>query len=78
MFNKLKRKEKEIRNVRDIQSKSLSDDYMVGLYNGLELALAIINDKDPEFETCQHKTEVNEIEPEKQGRTVYSGKIPKQ
>lgn len=41
-----------LKNMKDIQgSKGNIDqgDYMVGLYNGLELAIATLEDREPEF-----------------------------
>lgn len=44
----------DIREMRDIQGRSLKVDnskspYMLGLYNGLEMALALIEEREPEF-----------------------------
>ena len=76
-MNTLKGKTKEVKRIRDLQEKSLEtsqDDYMVGLYNGLELSLAILESREPEFLTCTTKEpEVIEQE-EKRGRTIASGK----
>ena len=73
-----KKRVKELKIIRDIQKQALetdADDYMVGLYNGLEFAVAIMEDREPVFETTISKeTEVIEHEEEK-GRTVKSGII---
>lgn len=42
---------KEIKDMRDIQQDSLTDDYMIGLYNGLLLAISVIEGKEPDFKT---------------------------
>lgn len=76
-MNTLKGKTKEVKRIRDLQEKSLEtsqDDYMVGLYNGLELSLAILESREPEFLTCTTKEpEVIENEEELTGRTIASG-----
>nr|DAG53325.1 MAG TPA: hypothetical protein [Caudoviricetes sp.] len=73
-----KKRVKELRRIRDLQKQALetdADDYMVGLYNGLEFAVAIMEDREPVFETTVSKeTQVIEHEEEK-GRTVKSGII---
>lgn len=73
-----KKRVKELKRIRDLQKQALetdADDYMVGLYNGLEFAVAIMEDREPIFETTILKeTEVIEYEEEK-GRTVKSGII---
>lgn len=73
-----KKRVKELKRIRDLQKQALetdADDYMVGLYNGLEFAVAIMEDREPVFETIISKeTEVIEHEEEK-GRTVKSGII---
>lgn len=76
-MNTLKSKTKEVKNIRDLQKQSLeksTDDYMVGLYNGLEMATAILENREPEFLTCVKEPPVIENEEEQAGRTVASGK----
>lgn len=74
----LKNKIKEVRKIRDLQKQSLDmekDDYMVGLYNGLEFSLAIMEGREPVFLSCVNNHEcIEEIE-EQNGRTVASGII---
>lgn len=75
-MNTLKSKTKEVKNIRDLQKQSLeksTDDYMVGLYNGLEMATAILENREPEFIDVVKEPEVIEQE-EKKGRTIASGK----
>lgn len=73
-----KKRVKELKRIRELQRQALetdTDDYMVGLYNGLEFAVAIMEDREPVFETTVAKeTDVIEHEEEK-GRTVKSGII---
>lgn len=75
-MNTLKGKTKEVKNIRDLQKQSLeksTDDYMVGLYNGLEMATAILEGREPEFLTCVKEPPVIENEEEQTGRTIASG-----
>lgn len=72
----LKAVKTEVRGIRELQKQSIEkekDDYMIGLYNGIEIALAIIENREPEFEACVREPEV--VEQEKEiGRTIASGK----
>lgn len=71
-----KTKLKQIKGARDLQKQSLQnnpDDYMMGLYNGLEMATAILEGREPEFETCVKEPPVIENKEEQTGRTVASG-----
>lgn len=66
----------KINNVKNIQKQSLQtskDDYMVGLYNGLEIAVAILEDREPVFECCVSEPEIVQNEDEEVGRTLRSG-----
>ena len=75
-MNTLKSKTKEVKNIRDLQKQSLeksTDDYMVGLYNGLEMATAILENREPEFLDLVKEPQVIENEEEKIGRTTFSG-----
>lgn len=71
-----KTKLKQIKVARDLQKQSLQnnpDDYMTGLYNGLELATAIMENREPVFETCIKEPPVIENKEEQTGRTIASG-----
>lgn len=75
-MNTLKSKTKEVKNIRDLQKQSLeksTDDYMVGLYNGLEMATAILENREPEFLDVVKEPPVIENEEEQTGRTVANG-----
>lgn len=75
-MNTLKSKTKEVKNIRDLQKQSLdksTDDYMVGLYNGLEMATAILENREPEFLACVKEPPAIEKEEENIGRTEFSG-----
>lgn len=73
MFGKLEQKRTEIKRLRDLQRDSVIDEYMAGLYNGLELALSILEEREAEFVTFTSEPEVIEAEEEQLGRTVASG-----
>lgn len=77
---RLRNKTKQVREVRDLQGRTLTeepDDYMVGLYDGLELALSILEERKPEYKTVVREPKVIEREENKEeqklGRTVASG-----
>lgn len=75
-MNTLRSKTKEVKNIRDLQKQSFeksTDDYMVGLYNGLEMATAILEGREPEFLDCVKEPQVIEKEEEQTGRTIASG-----
>lgn len=70
-----KKRIRELKRVKDAQEKSLKaehDDYMIGLYNGLEMAVAILEDREPIFETYVKEPEIKKAE-EQKGRTLQSG-----
>ena len=74
-MNTLRSKTKQVKGIRDLQKQSLeksADDYMVGLYNGLEMAVAIMESREPEFVNVVKEPTVIETE-EQTGRTVTSG-----
>lgn len=75
----MKKFEFELKKIRDLQRVSVEkspDDYNVGIYNGLELALSICEKREPVFMFCDNDAQVvsKEDEKEKLGRTVASGK----
>jgi hypothetical protein len=46
----------KIRNIRDIQGQKeiwSIDNYMCGYYNGIELCLAILENREPEFKEME-------------------------
>lgn len=73
MFETKKQYKKElVEKLRRYQEGNLKDNYDVGFYNGLELAIATILEKEPNIVFATY--EPNESKKEK-GRTVYSGKL---
>lgn len=72
---RLKTRVKEVKKIRKIQEKTIetnADDYMIGLYNGLEMAVAILENREPEFRTTVKEPKIVEHE-EQSGRTIASG-----
>lgn len=45
-FNK---KLEEAKNLKEIQGENLTDEYMRGLYNGMELILSIFESREPKY-----------------------------
>lgn len=70
MFN---RKRMEIERLKEMQRSQISDDYSCGLYNGLELASAVLEGREPVFEVFTHEPDIAEGKEEKIGRTAFSG-----
>lgn len=70
---------RELKRVKDVQKQSLKgvhDDYMIGLYNGLELAVAIMENRKPIYLSCIKEPEqIENIEKQEAGRTCYNGVI---
>lgn len=69
----LKGKRTEIERLKAMQKSQINDDYSCGIYNGLELASAVLDGREPEFETFEHEPDVIEGKEEKLGRTAFSG-----
>ena len=70
MFNG---KRMEINRLKEMQKSQINDDYSCGIYNGLELASAVLDGREPVFRTFEHEPEVIEGKEEKLGRTAFSG-----
>lgn len=70
---------RELKRVKNVQEQSLKaehDDYMIGLYNGLELAVAIMENRKPVYLSCIKEPEqIENIEKQEVGRTCYNGII---
>lgn len=75
MLKNANKKLEHIKTLKNVQENNLEDNYMVGLYNGMELAVSILEDRKPKYKSCINKTEVIETKETKQskGRTVFSG-----
>lgn len=74
-----KKRIRELKRIKNIQEQSLKvehDDYMIGLYNGLELAVAIMENRKPVYLSCIKEPEqIENIEKQEVGRTCYNGVI---
>lgn len=73
-----KSKLKELKNLRKIQKENITagkDEYMVGLYNGIELCVASMEEREPVFEYVTRQPEVIDRtdDEEPTGRTIASG-----
>lgn len=66
-------KKKLVEKLRRYQEGNLKDNYDVGFYNGLELAISTILEKEPNIAFATY--EPNEEPKKDKGRTVYSGKL---
>lgn len=72
----LKSRMKELKRVKNVQEQNLGDrkdEYVVGIYNGLELAEAIMEGREPNFILCEKEPEEIETKENNGGRTVISG-----
>ena len=67
------RKKKEIERLKKLQEQNINDEYSCGIYNGLELASAVLYGREPVFSVFQSEPEVVEAEEIKPGRTAFSG-----
>lgn len=67
---------KRVKNVQEQSLKGVHDDYMIGLYNGLELAVAIMENRKPVYLSCIKEPEqIENVEKQEAGRTCYNGII---
>ena len=73
-WKECKRIHETVRKLKEMQEQNITDDYSCGLHNGLELALAVVENREPEFQT--YETEPVNIETKEEqetGRTIASG-----
>lgn len=61
-----------IRMLKEMQEQNIVDDYTCGLYNGIEICFAAMEETEPELRTFTKEPEVIEKK-EQTGRTVASG-----
>lgn len=70
------RKTNEIKRLKKNQEQNIKDDYSLGIYNGLELALSVLEKREPEFKTIGNETKIIEgNEVRNSGRTIANGII---
>lgn len=68
----------EIRRIKQMQEQNITDEYTVGIYNGIEMCLAIMENREPVFKTVEKETEIKELEEKQENRrTIASGIIRK-
>lgn len=73
-WKEYKRIKNTLMMLKEMQAESITDDYSCGLHNGLELALAVVEDREPEFATYEAEPINIETEEEQEtGRTIASG-----
>ena len=66
----------EIRKVKQLQEQNITDEYTVGIYNGIEMCLAILENREPEFKFVEKEAEIKEAEGMQENkRTTASGII---
>lgn len=71
-----KTKRVEIERLKTNQEQNINDDYTLGIYNGLELALSVLENRKPEFKIIENETKVvNGNEERNNGRTIANGII---
>lgn len=72
----LKSRMKELKRIKNVQEQNLGDrkdEYVVGIYNGLELAEAIMEGREPKLVLCEKEPEEIKTQENSGGRTVISG-----
>lgn len=73
-WKKLKTIKNSIGQLRAMQEQNIGDDYSCGVYNGIELCIAIIEEREPIFATYDSEP-LNIEHDETIERTVASGII---
>ena len=69
-------KTKKIKQIKELQKQNIEnykhDEYMVGVYNGIEIALAMLENREPVFVDVLKKPTTTE-KVEQVGRTISNG-----
>ena len=66
----------EIERLKTNQEQNINDDYTLGIYNGLELALSVLENRKPEFKIIENEVKVIKGNEERNsGRTIANGII---
>ena len=52
---KITKKIKEARNLVEIQRKNITDEYIQGLYNGMELILSVFESREPKYADAESR-----------------------
>ncbi len=81
LFSHERKAKRDINTVKEAHRQSILagnvDDYVVGFYNGMELASSIIEDREPEYLYSVKNEPGEEQSKEETKRTVASGIIRK-
>lgn len=69
-------KTKKIKQIKELQKQNIennmNDEYMVGVYNGIEIALAMLENREPIFvDVLKEPTTTEKVE--QVGRTILNG-----
>ena len=70
-------KKKLVEQLKSYQEGTLKSSYDVGFYNGLEVAIATIEERNPNIVFAEFEEGEKEQKKSK-GRTLYSGRIKKE
>lgn len=73
-WKKLKTIKNSIKQLKGMQEQNIGDDYSCGFYNGIELCMAVIEEREPVFATYDSEP-LNIEHDETVERTVASGII---
>ena len=76
VYKMLLNKTKKIEQIKELQKQNIEnnkhDEYMVGVYNGIEMALAILENREPIFVDVLKEPKTTE-KVEQIGRTISNG-----
>lgn len=73
MYNKIKKQIEQLKQMKVFLIQNMDSEYAVGQYNGIEYALSVLEQRDPEYAVISKEPEVREVQKEIR-RTVASGK----
>lgn len=76
VYKMLLNKTKKINQIKELQKQNIEnnkhDEYMVGVYNGIEMALAILENREPVFvDVLKEPKTIEKVE--QIGRTISNG-----
>lgn len=72
MFGKCINEIKKLKETQAFLKAEMNSEYTVGQYNGIEYALSVLEQREPEYAVIVREPEVKEVQKEI-GRTVASG-----
>ena len=71
--NKYEKRLEDVKKLKETQRQAVIDKYSCGMYNGMELVIAIMEDREPVYLHLPEQ-EQRVVEEPKKGRTIASGK----